>query len=161
MDNAHICQLHYKIAWVHHERPNFYKSLYVVLKILDKEPHFLKCGSRHAGSTSINVLKVEWYSKYYGSSCLALAGKMVTACVWLTSQCMRRYSEKLQVNSSFINWVYYNQGNGKQHLQIWQVISNETNSRSVLRCWWPECQTRVYTLKTTRIGNVISLSINF
>ena len=26
-----------KIAWVHHERPNFYKSMYVVLKILDKE----------------------------------------------------------------------------------------------------------------------------
>ena len=56
-DNAHICQLHYKIAWVHHERPNFYKSIYAaVLKILDKEPHLLKCGSRHAGSTSINVL---------------------------------------------------------------------------------------------------------
>ena len=56
MDNAHICQLHYKITLVHHERPNVYKSIYVVLKILDKEPHFLKCGSRHAGSTSINVL---------------------------------------------------------------------------------------------------------
>ena len=56
MDNAHICQLHYKIAKVHHERPNFYKSIYAVLKILDKEPHSLKCGSRHAGSTSINVL---------------------------------------------------------------------------------------------------------
>ena len=56
MDNAHICQLCYKITWVHHERPNFYKSTYVVLKILDKEPHLLKCGSRHAGSTSINVL---------------------------------------------------------------------------------------------------------
>ena len=41
----------YKIACVHHERPNFYKSIYVVLKILDKDPHFLKCGSRHAGST--------------------------------------------------------------------------------------------------------------
>ena len=38
MDNAHICQLHYKIArvQVHHERPNFYKSIYAVLKILDK-----------------------------------------------------------------------------------------------------------------------------
>ena len=56
MDNAHICQLHYKIAWVHHERPNFFKSIYAVLKILDKEPHLLKCGSRHAGSTSINVV---------------------------------------------------------------------------------------------------------
>ena len=54
MDNAHICQLHYKIAWFHHE---IYKSIYVVLKILDKEPHFLKCGSRHVGSTSIKVLK--------------------------------------------------------------------------------------------------------
>ena len=57
MDNAHICQSHYKIAWFHHERPNFYKSIYVVLKILDKESHFLKCGSRNTGSTSINVLK--------------------------------------------------------------------------------------------------------
>ena len=56
MDNAHICQLHHKIALVHHEKPNFYKSIYAVLKILDKEPHLLKCGSRHAGSTSINVL---------------------------------------------------------------------------------------------------------
>ena len=57
MDNAHICQLHYKIACVHHERPNFYKSIHVVLKILNKDdPHFLKCESRHAGSTSINVL---------------------------------------------------------------------------------------------------------
>ena len=65
---------------------------------------------------------LEWYSKY-GSSCLALARKMVTTCVWLASQCMERYSENLQVNSSFINWVYYNQGNSKQHLQIWQVIS--------------------------------------
>ena len=34
IDNADICQLHYKIVWVHHERPNFYK-----------------CGSRHARST--------------------------------------------------------------------------------------------------------------
>ena len=56
MDNAHNYQLHYKIACVHHERPNFYKSIYVVLKILNKDPHFLKCESRHAGSTSINVL---------------------------------------------------------------------------------------------------------
>ena len=54
MDNAHICQLHYKIAWFHHE---IYSSIYVVLKILDKEPHFLKCGSRRDGSTSIKVLK--------------------------------------------------------------------------------------------------------
>ena len=36
MDDAHICQLHYKIAWVHRVRPNFSKSMYVVLKILDK-----------------------------------------------------------------------------------------------------------------------------
>ena len=36
---------------------------------------------------------------------------------------MERYSENLQVNSSFINWVYDSQGNSKQHLQIWQVIS--------------------------------------
>ena len=36
----------------------------------------------------------------YGSSCLAVARKMVTTCVWLTSQIMERYSENLQVNSS-------------------------------------------------------------
>ena len=56
MDNAYKCQLHYKIAWVHHERPNFYKSMYVVLKILDKESPLPQSGSRHAGSTSINIL---------------------------------------------------------------------------------------------------------
>ena len=55
MDNAHICQLHYKIACVHHEGqipPNQYM---LSLKSWDKEPHFLKCGSRHAGS-ALNVI---------------------------------------------------------------------------------------------------------
>ena len=99
MDNTHICQLHYKIAWVHHERPNFYKSIYAVLKILDKEPHLLKCGSSHSGSTSINMSWMILHSRY-GSSCLVLARKMVTTCFWLTSQIMERYSENLQVNSS-------------------------------------------------------------
>ena len=46
MDNAHICQA--KFLQIN--------TVYVVHKILDKIPHFLKCGSRHAGSTSINVL---------------------------------------------------------------------------------------------------------
>ena len=98
MDNAHVCQLHYKIACVHHERPNFYKSIYVVLKILDKDPH-----SSNVGQDTLGIhQRLEWYSKY-GSSCLALPHKMVNTCVWLTYQCMERYSENLQINSSFTN----------------------------------------------------------
>ena len=38
MNNAHICQLQYKFGWLHHERPNFYKNMYVFLGILDKPP---------------------------------------------------------------------------------------------------------------------------
>ena len=75
MDNAHICQLHYKIAWVHHERPNFYKSMYVVLKILDKEPPLPQMWVETRWEYLHQHL--EWYSKS-GSSCLALARKMVT-----------------------------------------------------------------------------------
>ena len=77
MDNAHMCQLHYKIASVHHERPNFYKSIYGVLKILDKDP------------TSPQMwVKIRWEfmnvsngTLKYGSSCLAVARKMVNTCV--------------------------------------------------------------------------------
>ena len=60
--------------------------------------------SSNVGRDTLGVLhqRLEWYSKY-GSPCLALARKMVTTCVRLTSQCMERYSENLQVNSSFIN----------------------------------------------------------
>ena len=75
IDNAHICQLHYKIAWVHHERPNFYKSMNVVLKILDKKPPLPQMWVE----TRWEYLhqQLEWYSKY-GSFCLALTRKMVT-----------------------------------------------------------------------------------
>ena len=75
MDNAHICQLHYKIAWVHHERPNFCKSICVVLKMLDKEPPLAQMWVETCWKYLHQHL--EWYSKY-GSSCLALAHKIVT-----------------------------------------------------------------------------------
>ena len=78
MDNAHICQLRHKITWVHHERPNVYKSIYVVLKILDKEPPLPQIWVETRWEYLYQ--RLEWYSKY-GSSCLALARKMVTTCV--------------------------------------------------------------------------------
>ena len=37
MHNVHIQQMHYKIAWFYHERPNFYQFMYVVLNLLDKK----------------------------------------------------------------------------------------------------------------------------
>ena len=99
-----------KIAWVHHERPNFCKSMYVVLKIQDKEHHFLKCGSRHAGITAINIF--EWCSKY-SSSCLALSRTMVTKLpaphnLWkdilkISSRPMIQVERVFLVDSSFIN----------------------------------------------------------
>ena len=58
MDNAHICQLHYKTAWVHDERPNFYKSIFVVLQMLDKEPPLAQMWveTRWEYLQSINIL---------------------------------------------------------------------------------------------------------
>ena len=58
MDNAHICQLHYKIAWVHDERPNFHKSICVVPKMLDKEPPLAQMWveTRWEYLQSINIL---------------------------------------------------------------------------------------------------------
>ena len=124
MDNAHICQLHYKITWVHHERPNFCKSIYV-------EPHLLKCGSRHAGSTSINVLNgtlsmvplvwllhVKWLLP--ASDSHLNVWKVIVKFLQDKKKYRKRrakislyfkrrhliiykYSENLQVNSSFIN----------------------------------------------------------
>ena len=38
MTNKHVQQLHYKIAWVHHEKPDFYQSMYKTLEILEKPP---------------------------------------------------------------------------------------------------------------------------
>ena len=38
MSNPCIQQLHYKIAWLHQKRPNFYKSMYAILGLFYKEP---------------------------------------------------------------------------------------------------------------------------
>ena len=140
MDNAHICQLHYKVAYGSIMKGQISTNQYMLsLKSWIKSPT-----SSNVGRDTVGVLHqcLEWYSKY-GSSCLALPRKMVTICVWLKSQIMERYSENLQVNSSLINWVYYSQGNSKQHLQIWQVISiqeacydvGDLNVRRGYTCW--------------------------
>ena len=38
MTNKHVQQLHHKIALVHHEKPDFYQSMYKTLEILEKPP---------------------------------------------------------------------------------------------------------------------------
>ena len=38
MNNNHVLQLLYKVSLLHHERPSQYKSMYVSLGILSKEP---------------------------------------------------------------------------------------------------------------------------
>ena len=75
MNNAHICQLQYKIGWLHHERPNFYKNMYVVLDILDKPPPLPQMWVE----TRWEYLhkNLEWCNKY-GSACLSLARKIVS-----------------------------------------------------------------------------------
>ena len=80
-----------KIAWVHHERPNFCKSMYVVLKILDKEPPLPQMWVET--HREYRHQHLEWCSKY-SSSCSALARTMVTKLP--APQCMERYSENLQ-----------------------------------------------------------------
>ena len=52
MDNAHICQLHYKITWVHHERPMSTNQYMLSLKFWIKSPTSSNVGR----DTSINVL---------------------------------------------------------------------------------------------------------
>ena len=59
MDNAHICQLHYKTAWVHDERPNFYKSICVVLQMLDKEPPLAQMWVE-TGGCKVQVAGCRW-----------------------------------------------------------------------------------------------------
>ena len=135
------------------------------LKSWIKSLHFLKCGSRHTGSTAINILNgapsivplvrllhVQWLQNYLHLN------------VWkdilkISSRPLIQVERAFLVDSSFINWVYYNQGSSRHR----QVISNQTSSQSEVwhDVWWPEYQTGVHTLKTMRIGNVISLSSNF
>ena len=38
MTNIHVQQTHYKIAWVHQEKQEFYKSVCKILGILEKSP---------------------------------------------------------------------------------------------------------------------------
>ena len=75
MNNAHICQLQYKIGWLHHERPNFYKNMYVVLGILDKPPPLPQMWVE----TRWEYLhkNLEWGNKY-GLACLSLTRKIVS-----------------------------------------------------------------------------------
>ena len=91
MDNAHIFQLHYKTAWVHDERPNFYKSIYVVLKMLDKEPPLAQMWveTRWEYLQSINILNGTLSIANGTLSMIPLVGSCTgykTTCVRLTSQ---------------------------------------------------------------------------
>ena len=99
-----------KIAWVHHERPNFCKSMYVVLKILDKEHPLPQMWVETRREYRHQHL--EWCSRY-SSSCLALARTiMVTNYlhlnVWkdilkISSRPLIQVERAFLVDSSFIN----------------------------------------------------------
>ena len=70
--NPHIQQLHYKIAWLHHEKPNFYQSMYTILELLDKEPPLPQMWVE----TRWEYNHLQWYAQYE-SPCLSLAKKMI------------------------------------------------------------------------------------
>ena len=105
-----------RVIWIMHTSVSYITKLYgsimkgqiatnqyvLSLKCWIKSLHLPKYWSRHAGSTSINVLNgtlsmvpldwllhIKWLQNYLR--------------VTHTSQCMERYSENFQVNSSFIN----------------------------------------------------------
>ena len=74
MSNPHIQQLHYKIAWLHHERPNFYQSMYTILGLLDTEPPLPQMWVETRWEYLHNHL--HWYAQYE-SPCLSLVKKMI------------------------------------------------------------------------------------
>ena len=74
MLNIHVQQMHYKIGWVQHAKPEFYQSMYVNLGILEKAPPLPQMWMETRWEYRHNHL--EWYSKYE-SACVNLAKKMV------------------------------------------------------------------------------------
>ena len=75
MTNIHVQQIHYKIAWIHHEKPEFYKSMYKLLGILEKSPPLPQMWVE----TRWEYLQkhLQWFSKYE-IACLSLAKKMIS-----------------------------------------------------------------------------------
>ena len=93
MSNPHIQQLSNKISWLHHERPNFYQSMYTILGLLDKEPplpHMLvetRWGYLHN--------HLQWYAQYE-SHCLSIAKKIIA--------CLSRSDSHLSIWKNVIKW---------------------------------------------------------
>ena len=69
MNNNHVLQLLYKVSWLHHERPSQYKSMYVSLGILSKEPPLPQSFIDTRWTYYYETL--QWHLKY-GKACLQL-----------------------------------------------------------------------------------------
>ena len=69
MNNNHVLQLLYKVSWLHHERPSQYKSMYVSLGILSKEPPLSQSFIDTRWTYYYETL--QWNLKY-GKACLQL-----------------------------------------------------------------------------------------
>ena len=120
------------------------------LKSWIKSSHFLKCGSRHTGSTAINILNgassivpLVWllHVQRLQNYLLLSAWKDILK---LFCRPLIQVEREFLVDSSFINWVYYN-----------QVAVDK----------WKKFKKRITILVTRMsdggIGNVISSSSNF
>lgn len=75
MANTHVQQMQYKVAWVHHQKPEFYQSMYKILGILNKPPPLPQMWVETRWEYLHNHL--EWFSKF-GTACLNLAKKMIS-----------------------------------------------------------------------------------
>ena len=74
MNNNHVLQLLYKVSWLHHERPSQYKSMYVSLGILSKEPPLPQSFIDTRWTYYYETL--QWHLKY-GKACLQLAESLL------------------------------------------------------------------------------------
>ena len=73
--NIHVQLMHHKIVWVHHEKPEFYKSMYKILGILEKSPPLPQMWVETRWEYLHKHLR--WFSKYE-IACLSLAKKMIS-----------------------------------------------------------------------------------
>jgi len=69
MNNNHVLQLLCNVSWRHHERPSQYKSMYVSLGILSKEPPLTQSFIDTRWTYFCELL--QWHLKY-GKACLQL-----------------------------------------------------------------------------------------
>ncbi|XP_065178845.1 uncharacterized protein LOC135809422 [Sycon ciliatum] len=74
MASFNMCQMQYKIAYLHHQKPTYYKSLYVSLKILAKPPPLPQEFIDTRWSYIHENLK--WFQKY-GTACIQLGKCML------------------------------------------------------------------------------------